>query len=102
VAMNKSVTKYAPKDRMYCGTMSLSSRTHAAAGIDSVGCMQYWTRVFVGKLGFPQLPVLTRMNLEKMDKRKDWIRVHQRKTSTKRKRATMKTEKMRIETERDI
>jgi hypothetical protein len=81
VAMNKSVIKYAPKDRSYCHTMSTSSRTHVAAGVDSVSYFVYFSRV-ICELGF-QLPTLTWKSLEQIDKRKQWLRDYQKKPTTK-------------------
>ena len=45
-AMNKSIMRYAPKDRTYCRTMGLTSRINLAIGVDSVGHAQYYQRLF--------------------------------------------------------
>ena len=45
-AMNKSIMRYAPKDKMYCRTMGLTSRINIAIGVDSVGHAEYYQRLF--------------------------------------------------------
>jgi hypothetical protein len=45
-AMNKSIMRYAPKDKTYARTMSLTSLVNLAIGIDCIGHAQYYERLF--------------------------------------------------------
>jgi hypothetical protein len=45
-AMNKSIMRYAPKDKTYAQTMSLTSRVNLAIGIACIGHAQYYERLF--------------------------------------------------------
>jgi len=47
-ALNKSVTKYAPKDREYSGTMSLETRILTAAAVCNIGLDDFYQQVFKG------------------------------------------------------
>jgi hypothetical protein len=40
---NKFLTKFLPKDRTYCQTIENKARTMLAAGLQSVGCRQFYT-----------------------------------------------------------
>ena len=48
-AMNKSVSAYAPKDRTYCSTPSLSTRVEIAGAVQVAGNHRYWSRVYQKK-----------------------------------------------------
>ena len=98
-AINKSVTKYAPKDRCYAKTMSLTARTHVAAGIDAVGRLQFWMRV-LERVDVNMTPTL-RTALTRQDKRKEYIRARQKKPEVKKHRAKSKNETIKKETEAD-
>ena len=41
-AMNRSVSAFAPKDRTFCRSMSLTTRISIAAGVQLVGHYKYW------------------------------------------------------------
>merc|ERR1711884_108251 len=45
-SFNISVAAYAPKNKTYSTTMSLSNRVHIAIGIKNYGHFIYWKRVF--------------------------------------------------------
>ncbi len=44
-SINKRISKYAPKDREYSRSMSLTNRVAIALGVTSVGYLQYWLAV---------------------------------------------------------
>ena len=44
-AMNRSVSSFAPKDRIFCRTMSLETRISIAAGVQICGHYKFWSLV---------------------------------------------------------
>ena len=46
-AMNNSVASYAPKNKNFCGTMSLRARVGIAGSIMALGYEEFWERVFM-------------------------------------------------------
>jgi hypothetical protein len=46
-AMNRSVMRYVPKEKNYCGTMALTLRLNMAISIDSLGHATYFERLFL-------------------------------------------------------
>jgi hypothetical protein len=50
-AMNKSIMRYCPKDKMYCRTMVLTFRIHLAIGIDTLGHASFFEEIF-SSMGF--------------------------------------------------
>jgi hypothetical protein len=46
-AMNRSVMRYAPKEKTYCETMALTLRLNMAISIDSLGHATYFERLFL-------------------------------------------------------
>jgi hypothetical protein len=44
--INKSIMRYVPKDKTYCKTMPLTSRSSLAVSIDTVGHSEYFVRMF--------------------------------------------------------
>jgi hypothetical protein len=45
-SFNNQVAWLAPKNKVYCGTLSLGNRIGIALGIKSIGLLQYFTRLF--------------------------------------------------------
>jgi hypothetical protein len=54
-SFNNTVTWFAPKNKVYCGSMSLTNRISMAIGITSVGFLAYFQRLFA-KLGIAMTP----------------------------------------------
>jgi hypothetical protein len=57
-AMNKSIMRYAPKDRTYARSMSLTSRINMAIGINCMGHGKYYERLFANMRFRPTEPHL--------------------------------------------
>jgi hypothetical protein len=45
-SFNNTVSWFAPKNKVYCGSLSLSNRIGLALGINAIGLHQYYTRLF--------------------------------------------------------
>jgi Zinc knuckle len=45
-SFNNTVSWFAPKNKVYCASASLSNRLCMAVGIHSIGLTRFWTRVF--------------------------------------------------------
>jgi hypothetical protein len=56
--LNGNITKYVPKKKHYCCTLSNKGRTYTAIGVESVGYVQYYERLF-GALGIKKTPATT-------------------------------------------
>ena len=54
-SLNNTITWHAPKNKVYCSSVSLRNRLAMAVGISSVGTLEYFTRLF-GKLGISMEP----------------------------------------------
>jgi hypothetical protein len=81
-SMNRMISRYVPKDRTFCQSMSLHSRICMAVGIDSVGQEEYYERLFAGmRIPFPNA---TRMMARAMKKRRDYDRKYQAQMSRRR------------------
>jgi hypothetical protein len=50
-AKNRSIMRYAPKEKIYAWTMALTSRINIAIGIGIVGHAKFYERLF-GAMGF--------------------------------------------------
>ncbi len=87
-AMNKAVTKFAPKDRVYSKSMSLKYRVWSVAGIDSIGLTKFYRRIF------RYLHIAMPPNLEKWlymtDAQRDYQKKYQKRPAVKKKRAKKK------------
>jgi hypothetical protein len=70
-SMNKLISRYVPKDRMFCKSMSLHSRVCLAVGVDSVSHEEYYQRLFNEMK--TEMPGNTRKMLERMSNRKNTI-----------------------------
>jgi hypothetical protein len=74
-AMNRSIMRYAPKDRMYARTMSLTSRINLSVGIDCIGHAKYYERLF-GRMRFRHTSTLTSSGLRRMWRKKEYGRMY--------------------------
>jgi hypothetical protein len=92
-AFNKSVAKYAPKDRTYSMTMSLTTRVGIAAGVSILGWKGYWERVFAA-MGI-KTGEHTRTMLERKDKRKAYKEEYVSRPDVKRARSESSSSKWR-------
>jgi hypothetical protein len=92
-SMNKVVSRYVPKDRTFCQSMSLTSRICMAVGIDSIGHEDYYQRVF-GKMEM-KLPVNLTNMLFRMKNRREYDRNYQAQPKRKRKRSETKLVKIK-------
>jgi hypothetical protein len=73
-AMNRSIMRYAPKDRTYCRSMALTSRINVAIGIDCVGHAVFYERLFKA-MGFKRT-ALTFSGLRRMWRKKEYGRMY--------------------------
>jgi hypothetical protein len=73
-AMNKSIMRYAPKDKTYARTMSLTSRINLSIGIDCVGHAEYYQRLFSSMLF--RHTALTFSGLRRMWRKKEYGRMY--------------------------
>jgi hypothetical protein len=73
-AMNKSIMRYAPKDRTYARTMALRSRINLSVGIDCIGHAKYYERLF-GRMRFRHTS-LTFSGLRRMWRKKEYGRMY--------------------------
>jgi hypothetical protein len=92
-SMNKVISRYVPKDRTFCKSMSLSSRVCLAVGLDSVRHKEYYQRFFDETKS--DMPENTRRMLVKMSNRKKYDGNYQAQPKRKRKRIEMKFGKMK-------
>jgi hypothetical protein len=95
-SMNKKMTVTAPKDKTFCTSMSLTSRTNLVAIRDSVGEYNAVGRV-LENLGFTKMPVSTREFLIRADKLHSYHKTRREKSEVKVKRNKVKTEKLRTD-----
>jgi hypothetical protein len=91
-AMNRSIMRYAPKDKTYCRTMTLTSRVNIATNVDCIGHAEYYQRVFT-RMGF-RLTQLTFSGLRRLWRKKEYGRIYKGLKSVKRRRRLAATFKM--------
>jgi hypothetical protein len=89
-AMNRSIMRYAPKDKTYSRTMALTSRINISIGIDCIGHAEYYERLFRAmKFTATQL---TFSGLRRMWRKKEYGRMYSGlKTVKWRRRLTART-----------
>jgi hypothetical protein len=90
-SLNGNITKYVPKNKHYCCTLSNKGRTHTAVGVDSVGYVQFYRRLFV-ILGVEELPTTTECHTD-LDTGRIRKAAWDKTTERKRRRAEANTEK---------
>jgi hypothetical protein len=84
-AMNKKVSKYAPKNRTYSRTLSLRSRVCMAVGTDGAGTKRFFEKVF-REAGIP-VNKKTSTFLKKVTAREEKKKEYQKKRTVKFRRA---------------
>jgi hypothetical protein len=94
--MNKKMTVTAPKDKTFCTTMSLTSRTQVVSIRDSVGELEAVKRI-LQELGYQRMPPSTREFLIRADKLASYHKTRREKADVKVNRNKAKTEKLRTE-----
>jgi hypothetical protein len=60
---NGNITKYVPKNKHYCCTLSNKGQTHTAVGVDSVGYVDFYCCLFV-VLGVEESPITTKSHTD--------------------------------------
>jgi hypothetical protein len=101
-SLNGNITKYVPKHKVYCRTLTNKGRTHTAIGVDSLGYVTYYQRLFV-LLGLEETPTTT-ANHRDLDTSRETSRARRNTTVIKQKRAQQKSDRInegRILTTRD-
>ena len=99
-ALNNVVARYAPKNRTYGTTMSLSNRISIVIGIHNMGHLSYWDEVFKRCRIESNIDLID--NLARMDNHKDWKRKYNSKTEVKQRRVKAKNERMQTLTKQQI
>ena len=99
-ALNNVIARYAPKNRTYGTTMSLSYRIFMVTGIHNLGHYRFWHEVFV-LLGL-DMPTDIKENLQRLDKRKIWKREYEGRTEIKSKRRKLHNQKMQEQLRKQI
>ena len=91
-ALNNIVAHYAPKNRTYSTTMSLSNRISIVVGVHNIGYLDYWTDAYE-KIQLPM--TVAQRKLHSKDRRRNWKREYNSMIETKRKRSQKRNESMR-------
>jgi hypothetical protein len=91
-AMNRSIMRYAPKEKTYCRTMALTSRINIAIGVDSVGHALFYQRLFK-RMGF-KCTEFTFSGLRRMFRKKEYGRMYSGLKKTKLQRRLKARTKM--------
>jgi hypothetical protein len=86
-SMNRVISRHVPKDRTFCQSVSLHSRTCMAVGTDSVDQEECCNKRLFAGIKLP-IPNATRMMARAMKKRRDYDRKHQSQMSRRRIRST--------------
>ena len=95
-ALNNMLSKFAPKNRVYCRTPSLQARVAMAVSIHSVGVKEFIDRVGT-KSGFSPPNFSSRQFLQKRDKEKAYIGEYQERIDVKERRSKAKKRKQAAE-----
>jgi hypothetical protein len=82
-AFNKFLTKFLPKDKTYCQTIENKARSMVAAGLQSVGYQQFYSRVFERTGIEMSEDDITGYFLRKEDADKLWRTQYRRKENVK-------------------
>jgi len=98
-AMNKSITAYSPKDRVYSKSKSLRYRICVAIGVNSVGMEEYWSTVF-GVVGVKVSPTM-RKSFARVDREETSKRECQKSPAVKAKRAADNNRKISKQVKED-
>jgi hypothetical protein len=93
-ALNKSVTKVAPKDKTFCGSMALQDRVAWVVLTDSVGKAKAYT-MLLQELGLTSPSEVTSTYFTRCDRGNEYWQKRQSKREVNCKRARAKNEKIR-------
>ena len=93
--LNNCIVKYAPKDRTYSMTNSLSYRVHVAIGANSIGHHEYWRRVFAEAGVGASLSTISVKHLKRRDATLNRKRKYQKRPERKAKRQQTTNDKIR-------
>ena len=97
-SFNNSIASYAPKNKVYGTSMSLSNRVSIAIGVKNEGKKQYWQKVY-SKMSMT-LPLRLSVFLENTNNRSLKKKEKEATPSFKKKRAIFKNEQIRVEAEK--
>ena len=92
--MNKMIAKYAPNNRVFCGTSSLQGRVFFALGVHSVTLPKYVSAI-CSKFGLTQ-PKCVSSFLEHKQKTVTYHNKHKKRLTSKRKRSIHKKMKHKV------
>jgi hypothetical protein len=84
-SFNNTFSWFAPKNKLYCASASLSNRLSLAIGIHSIGLVRYWTRCFKA-FGISVTPAITHFLEAKQSVRS---RKHAKSKTTRAKKERM-------------
>ena len=90
-AMNQSIAKYAPKNKSYGSTMSLSNRVAIAVGVFNYGHEKFWKEVY-SDIGMTMTSTLS-LHLQMKDRKIEKRRENEKKPSVKLRRAQKQIER---------
>ena len=92
-SLNNVVAKFAPKNRTYAHSMSLSNRIAIVIGSHNYGSLRFWSKVY-DSLSLPMSSALLN-HLMFIDKKKKRKRIHNEKFENKQKRTKKANENIR-------
>jgi hypothetical protein len=91
-SMNRSIMRYAPKDKTLCRTMALTARISMSVSIDTLGHAEYYEVLFVAMdFGHTEL---TSSGLRRMWRKKEYGRIYSRLREVKRRRRRYQRDRM--------
>ena len=90
--MNRSISSFAPKDRTFCRSMSLTTRVSIAAGVQLVGHYKYW-EMMLERQDIKMSSALEIL-LRKKDENSENRREYRRRPDVKRRKNKGDTEKI--------
>jgi hypothetical protein len=94
-SFNNTVSWFAPKNKVYCGTWSLTNRVGLAPGINSVGLEAYFTRLFT-LLGIDLTPNVQHfLNVKDRNRQKRLAKIKTR--DAKKERMKSKFDKLKLD-----
>jgi hypothetical protein len=94
-SFNNTVSWVAPKNKVYCGSCSLSNRISIAVGVNSLGIARYFTRLFKS-MGIQLTPSITHY-LEVKDKARLRRIAKSKLTGTKKERVQKRNDTMKVD-----
>ena len=90
-SFNNTVSWFAPKNKVYCGSWSLWNRIALAIGVTSIGVSAYFCRLFKA-LGIPLTPNVEHfLCVKERQRQKGWIKFEQGRPKRKGTNGSMKS-----------